>query len=374
MSNLGSIGTSEEQTELLDVATNFCRDKSPIDAVRAQMTSEHGYDADLWNEIAALGWLAIAIPEEYGGVGLSVAEIVPISEQMGRNLLNTPFGSASIAAQALLVGGTEAQKAKWLPKIAGGAVVSLARLEENGDWDISNVAATGTVEGDTVTLSGQKQLVLWAKTAEAIIVSLQIGSQLRFALLEQSDIPDGALRAEKIIDDTARSFEVTLGGISISTDALFDASRTREVAEKISLVSALLHAAEMTGGTQAVIDYTIDYLQTRKQFDKVIGSFQALKHPTVDNYVEYEKARTLLYSAAHCFGDQGSGPVALHMAAAQAHSSYSRAADNAIQFHGAFGFTYDCDAQLYRRQAIFKGALTGDAAYHRSKLSALLFD
>lgn len=373
MSNLGSIGTSEEQIELLDVATNFCRDKSPIDAVRAAMTSESGYDADLWKEIAALGWLAIAIPAEFGGIGLSVAEIVPISEQMGRNLFATPFGSTSVAAQALLAGGTDAQKTKWLPKIAEGAAASLALLEDNGDWDISNVAASGSVEGDTVKLSGKKQLVLWAKAAEAIIVSLQIGSRLRFALLEQSDIPAGALRAEKIIDDTSRSYEVTLDGISIGTDALFDASRSRETAEKISLVGALLHTAEMTGGTQAVIDYTVDYLQTRKQFDKVIGSFQALKHPTVDNYVEYEKARTLLYSAAHCFDDQGSGPVALHMAAAQAHSSYSRAADNAIQFHGAFGFTYDCDAQLYRRQAIFKGALMGDAAYHRAKLSALLF-
>ena len=101
----------------------------------------------------------------------------------------------------------------------------------------------------------------------------------------------------------------------------------------------------------------------------------ALRHPaSVDNYVEYEKARTHLYSAAHSWGQQGRGEVAVRMAAAQAHSTYSRAADRSIQFHGGFGFTHDCDAQLHRRKAIFDGALIGDAAYQRSKLAGLLFD
>ncbi len=193
-------------------------------------------------------------------------------------------------------------------------------------------------------------------------------------MIERSALPDGALRRESIIDETARSFELTLDGVTVTTDALFDSNRTRETIEKIELAAGLIHAAEMTGGSQAVIDYTLEYLKTRKQFDKIIGSYQALKHPTVDNYVEYEKARTHLYSAAHSWGEQGRGEVAVRMAAAQAHNSYSRAADRSIQFHGGFGFTHDCDAQLHRRKAIFDGALIGDAAYQRSKLAGLLFD
>ena len=374
MDNLGTIGTTEEQIELLDVATNFCRDKSPIEKVRALIDDDLGYDPDVWKEIGELGWLAIAIPEEHDGVGLSMAEVVPIAEQMGRNLLNTPFGSSTLAAQVLLAGGTDAQKAEWLPKIAAGTAVTLALQEDNGDWDLANIDAGGTVDGDTVTLSGKKQFVLWATSAELIIASIKIDGELRFALVTGDAIPDGALRRETVIDETARSFELTLDGITISTDAVLDAARTREVIETIELAGSLIHSAEMTGGTQAVIDYTIEYLTTRKQFDKIIGSFQALKHPTVDNYVEYEKSRTHLYSAAHCFNDQGRGEVAVRMAAAQAHGTYSHAADRAIQFHGAFGFTHDCDAQLYRRQAIFKGALNGDAAWHRSKLSDLLFE
>ncbi len=374
MDNLGTIGTTEEQIELLDVATNFCRDKSPIEKVRALIDDDLGYDPDVWHEIGELGWLAIAIPEEHDGVGLSMAEVVPIAEQMGRNLLNTPFGSSTLAAQVLLAGGTDAQKLEWLPKIAAGTAGTLALQEDNGDWDLSNIEASGKVDGDNVTLSGKKQFVLWANSAELIIASVKIDGELRFACIETSTLPNGAFRREAVIDETSRSFELTLDGVSVSADALLDASRTRETLEAIELAGSLIHSAEMTGGTQAVIDYTIEYLNTRKQFDKIIGSFQALKHPTVENYVEYEKSRTHLYSAAHCFNDQGRGEVAVRMAASQAHGTYSHAADRAIQFHGAFGFTHDCDAQLYRRQAIFKGALNGDAAWHRAKLSDLLFD
>ncbi|WP_108811640.1 acyl-CoA dehydrogenase family protein [Sphingorhabdus sp. Alg231-15] len=374
MDNLGNIGTTEEQIELMDVATNFCRDKSPIDKVRALMEDELGYDPQVWKEIGELGWLAIAIPEKHEGVGLSMAEVVPIAEQMGRNLMNTPFASTTIAAQALLAGGSEAQQAEWLPKIAAGSAATMALAEESGDWDLSNIACSGKQEGGNLVLSGKKQLVRWADSSELTIASIKVDGDLRFALIERSAVPDGALRRESIIDETARSYELTLDGVTIAADALFDASRMRETIEKVELAAGLIHAAEMCGGSQAVIDYTLEYLKTRKQFDKIIGSYQALKHPTVDNYVEYEKARTHLYSAAHSWGEQGRGEVAVRMAAAQAHSSYSRAADRSIQFHGGFGFTHDCDAQLHRRKAIFDGALIGDAAYQRSKLAGLLFD
>ncbi|MEH6756995.1 MAG: acyl-CoA dehydrogenase family protein [Parasphingorhabdus sp.] len=374
MDNLGSIGTTEEQIELMEVATNFCRDKSPMDKVRTLIDDELGYDPQVWKEIGELGWLAIAIPETHGGVGLTMAEVVPIAEQMGRNLMNTPFGSSTVTAQALLAGATEAQQAAWLPKIAAGCAATLALSEDNGDWDLSNIQCSGKWEADKVTLSGKKQLVRWADSAELIIASIKVDADVCFALIERSTLNDSALRREVIIDETARSYEVDLNGVIISADALFDVSRSRETIEKIELAAGLIHAAEMTGGAQAVIDYTLEYLKTRKQFDKIIGSFQALKHPTVDIYVEYEKARTHLYSAAHSWGEQGRGEVAVRMAAAQAHSSYSRAADRSIQFHGGFGFTHDCDAQLHRRKAIFDGALMGDAAYQRSKLASLLFD
>lgn len=215
MNNLGTIGTTEEQIELLDVATNFCRDKSPIEKVRVLIDDDLGYDPDVWREIGELGWLAIAIPEDYEGVGLTMAEVVPIAEQMGRNLLNTPFGVTTLAAQLLLAGGSDAQKSEWLPKIAAGTAATLAIQEDNGDWDLSNIEASGALEGDKVLLSGKKQFTLWANSAELIIASLKIDGDVRFALIERGLIANEAMRREEIIDETARSFEVTLDGISL---------------------------------------------------------------------------------------------------------------------------------------------------------------
>lgn len=368
---MAGLGYSEEQIELLDVATTFCRDKSPIDKVRKLMESDLGYDAEVWAEMAALGWTAIAIPETYGGVGLTLAEVVPVVEQMGRHLMASPFTASTLAAQALIAGGTEAQKAEWLPKIAEGTVATLALYEAHGDWDLTNITATARSDGGKLNLSGEKLFSLWAESAECIIVSVMLDGKPALLLLTGAQVA-GRLRREAIIDETKRSFALSLDGLEVEKSALLEVGIAAQTLALIEQAATLLQSAEMCGGSQSVIDYTISYLQTRKQFGKIIGEYQALKHPTVDAYVDYEKARSHLYSAANSFGDQGMGEIAVRMAKAAADGVYSFAADRAIQFHGGFGFTHDCDAGLHRRAAIFQASQFGDAAWQRAKLSHLL--
>jgi acyl-CoA dehydrogenase len=365
---LGGIGFGEAQGDLLEVATGFCRDRSPIASVRALIESEIGFDRAVWQEMAELGWMAIAVPEEFGGVGLSFAEAVPVVEQMGRNLIASPFVQTTLAVQALLAGGSAAQKAEWLPKLASGGIGTLALSEAQGDWDLHHVDAIAVRDGDSVRLSGSKHFVLWADSADLILVSARFDGKLALVVLNRNDLPAKALRRETIIDETKRSFALTLDGISIPASAVLEAAPL----DALNEAALLLQSAEMCGGTQAVIDYTLSYLQTRKQFGKLIGEYQALKHPMVDAYVAYEKARSHLYSAAHCHGEQGRGTIAAHMAKAAADKAYAFAADRAIQFHGAFGFTHDCDAGLHRRAAIFHASQYGDAAWHRAKLADLL--
>ncbi len=366
------IGYSEEQIQLLDIASEFCREKSPIAKVRALLESESGFDAAVWQEIVELGWTAIAIPESHGGVGLSPAEVVPVVEQMGRNLLASPFVPSIIAQQALLVAGSAEQQADWLPRLAAGEIAAVALGESNGDWDLGNIAASASRADGVLKLSGTKHFVLWADSADVIVVSALLDGKPALLLLDKSVIPAGALRREIIVDETKRSFALALDGISVPDTALLDPAKAGAALAQIELAANLLQAAEMCGGSQAVIDYTLDYLRTRKQFGKLIGEYQALKHPMVDAYVGYEKARTHLYSAAHSFSDQGRGEVAVRMAKAAADGAYSYAADRAIQFHGGFGFTHDCDAGLHRRAAIFHASQYGDAAWHRKKLADLL--
>ena len=135
---------SEEQAQLLEIAESFSRDKAPISTVRNLLDTDSGFDKDVWAEMANLGWLGIAIPEEFGGSGLSVAEVVTIVEPMGRMLLATPMISTTLAAQLLLDAGSAAQQADLLPKIAGGAIAALAMSEEHGGGDVNHLAGSYT--------------------------------------------------------------------------------------------------------------------------------------------------------------------------------------------------------------------------------------
>ena len=367
------IGLSEEQAQLIDVAAAFCRDKSPIDKVRALLDDATGYDASVWQEIVELGWTGIAIPEDFGGIGLSMAEIVPLVEYMGRALMRTPYVASVIAAQALLKGGTDAQKETLLPQIAGGKIAVLANCEDHADWNMENIACTATAKGDALVLGGMKYLVPHAAEADYLLVSVAHDGAPALVIIEAAQLDAAHLTREKIIDDTHRSYKLSLDGLEVSKDALMDVSLAAETLAHIELTGSLLLAADMCGGAYACIDYTLDYLKTRKQFGKLIGSYQSLKHTIVDAHQAYERARSHLYSAAFLFGQQGEGELAVRMAKAEAGEAMSFAADRAIQFHGGFGFTYDCDAQLYRRRAIMGCALHGDARYHRRKLADLMF-
>lgn len=372
MSNFGNIGFTEEQIDLLGAAERFCREKSPMEKVRALIGDAQGFDADVWEEIGALGWLGIAIPEAYGGVGLSLTEVVPVVEQMGRRMMNTPFVSTTLAAQALIIGGTAAQKSEILPKIAAGNAATLALSEVNGDWDLNNISAAASANKDGYHLSGTKTFVADLMSAQWIMMTVKIEGNVALAIIPKAAIPESAIRREVIIDETKRSYAVNFDDVVIGAQDIMAPEKTQESLHHIHLCAALLSAAELTGGCQSCIDYTVEYLGTRKQFGKLIGSFQALKHPTVDAFVDYQKARSLLYTAAYSFEKQGAGEIAVRMAKAKAEEAMSFAADRSIQFHGGFGFTYDCDAQLYRRRAIFNSAQFGDGHYHKQLLADLI--
>ncbi|MCA3738938.1 MAG: acyl-CoA/acyl-ACP dehydrogenase [Phenylobacterium sp.] len=374
MKDLGRIGFSENQASLLEVATDFCQRRSPVATVRRLMEDEAGHDPAVWTELGDLGWLGVAIPEAYGGSGLGLAEVVPLVEQMGRRLMAGPFVSTTLVAQGLIAGGTEDQKREVLPRIAAGEAAALALAELDTDWEADSIACVATRQADgRLALSGLKVLVTDANAARRILASVRLDGAPALVLLTPEDLPAGALRRETVIDETRRSFALTLDGVVLEADQLLDPGRARAALEHLHLVANLLAAADMVGGTQACIDYTLDYLRTRTQFGKVIGSYQALKHPIVEAYTRYEQARSHLYSAAHCFNEQGTGEIAVRMAKAAADVAFSFAADRSIQFHGGFGFTWDCDAQLYRRRAIWHAAQFGDAAFHRKKLARLLF-
>lgn len=372
MENLGQVGLSDEQAELLNVAASFCRNRSPIEKVRKLLEDETGFDRDIWQELADLGWLGIAIPEAFGGAGLSVGEIVPVMEQLGRNMCSSPFFSTTLAAQTLLLAGTEAQQKKWLPKLAQGTIATIGFQDLDCAGDVDEVNAVAKKYDDRFSLTGQKILVENGAVADFMIGLFKYDQKPILILLEKNDLLKAEMRREVIIDETKRSYAISLNEIDVPVSAALDIEKTDAALKQIDLIAILLSAAEMCGGAQATVEYTAEYLKTRKQFGRHIGSYQGLKHPFVNAYVDYEQARSHLYSAANCFNDQGTGEIATRMASVVAEKAFSYVTDRAIQFHGGFGFTYDCDAQLYRRRAIWHASQFGDGAFHKKKLAEML--
>ncbi|MCB1684849.1 MAG: acyl-CoA/acyl-ACP dehydrogenase [Pseudomonadales bacterium] len=362
---------SEEQGMLLDTAAEFFRQKSPIAEVRRQLLTEEGFDAAVWREMAALGWTGLAVPEAHGGSGFGLAAAVVLAEPMGRYLSATPLLSTQLFVQGVLA-GTEEVRDRYLGRIAAGAAATVALLEADGNWDLSSARAAFTVSGGDVRLSGRKTFVSDAAVAELLLISGRCEDAPALVVVEASELPQGALRRETILDETRRSYQVVLDGISVPSSRLIAGASARTALAAIRDAALLLFSAEAAGGIAGTLDLIVDYLNTRTAFGRKIGSFQALKHPSVDILIGLERSRSHVYHAASLIAAGEEPEAALRMAKAEASESFAFAGDRAVQFHGGFGFTYECDAQLFLRRALWLQYAFGDAAHHRKHLAQLL--
>ena len=373
MSLIGNttLSFTEEQAMLLDVAREFCRDKSPITAVRAQLDSDCGFDQALWDEMVSLGWAGIALPGSCGGSGLGVGALVPVVEAMGRAMLGTPLISSALAGQLLLRAGNAQQTERLLPNIASGVSATLALLD-NGDWGDDGI---GLILDDERVLRGMKKCVPDASVASIFVVSVSFKGSAALAIVRADQLVAASLSPNTLIDQTKRAANVDFSGITVDENNIIVGPAVAAALRDVRLLGALLVAAEATGSAAACLDTTVDYLKTRKQFGKLIGSYQALKHPTVDILTQVDSARSFIYHAATLVSDDAldaDAEIACRMAKAQACQTLLYAGDRAVQFHGGMGFTYECDAQLYIRRAQWSQQQFGDVQHHRKHLATLL--
>jgi len=364
---------SEEEGMILDTAREFCRNKSSIAAVRAQLDSELGCDPGTWNEMVELGWLGISLPEACGGSQLGVAGVVPVVESMGRALLGTPFISTTLAAQLILRAGNSEQIERLLPEIAQGTPATPALLE-NGDW--GDQTPTCSLD-DNGVLHGSKKYVADAGAAQLFVVPVAHKGSTALAIVGKDQLSAEAVREHTLIDQTKRAASVNFSGVSVAPGDLITGDAVATALRDIRLIGALLIAAEAAGAAAAALDTIVEYLKTRKQFGKLIGSYQALKHPTVEILTSMDSARSFIYHAATLVADaplEENAESACRMAKVQAAEALLFAGDRAVQFHGGMGFTYECDAQLFIRRAQWTQQQFGDAQHHRKHLASLLLD
>jgi alkylation response protein AidB-like acyl-CoA dehydrogenase len=364
----------EEQEQLRATARAFLAQASSSPQVRAAMDSELGWDPAVWRRVAGeLGWTAVIVPEAYGGLGLGQVEMAVLMEEMGAALLCAPFFSTvCLAANALVAGGSEAQKRELLARIAAGEVTAtVAWTEANGRWDAEAVAAVARREGAGFVLSGRKAFVVDGHSADLLLVAArregtsgEDGVSL-FAL--PGDAAGLERRAVGTMDRTRRLAEVALDGVHAPASALLgEEGRGWPILRKTLSLAAVALAAEQTGGAQRCLDMAVDYAKQRVQFGRPIGSFQAIKHKCANMLVQVESARSAAYFAACTAAEDGEElPLAASLAKAYCSDAYFRCAAENVQIHGGIGFTWEHDAHLYLKRAKSSETLLGDASHHR---------
>jgi alkylation response protein AidB-like acyl-CoA dehydrogenase len=374
-----NVAFSREQDEFRHSLRRFLADKSPAAEVRRLMEDGQGYDPQVWKQMAdQLGLQGLAIPEEFGGAGSTPVELGIAFEEMGRVLLCAPFFSTvGLGAQALLAAGDDQAKRAYLPRIADGSLLAtVAVTEADGRWDLAAVRTPAVPDDDTPSatgafrLDGTKMFVVDGHVAELLLVVARTGSGLGLFAVDGS--AEGVVRTPLPTLDMTRKLarlefvRVPARLVSGPGDATAALSRALDFA-LVALTS------EQVGGAQRCLDMAVDYAKARMQFDRPIGSFQAVKHKCAEMLIEVESARSAAYHAAASAAEAASGELGVAAAMAKAYCSeaYFHVAAETIQVHGGIGFTWEHDAHLYFRRAKSSQLMLGDEHYHRERFAVL---
>ena len=361
---------SEEQEELRRSVRRFLEDKSPITEVRRLMETTEGFDKAVWDQMAnQLGLQALAIPEEYGGVGFGYVELTVVFEEMGAALLCAPyFATVALGANALLSSGDEGAKKDLLPGIASGeTIATLALTEDTGRWDIEGITLAATRKGDQWSLDGHKMFVIDGNNANLVLVAGRTDNGVSLFAVEGG--ASGMTATPLATMDQTRK-QARLEFSSTPARLVGEEGAAAPVLSRTLDLAAVALAAEQVGGAQRCLDMAVEYAKTRIQFGRPIGSFQAIKHKCADMLLEVESAKSAAYYAGWAAAEDSEElPVVASLAKSYCSEAYFHAAAENIQIHGGIGFTWEHDAHLYFKRAKSSELLLGDPSYHRELLA-----
>src|SRR3954453_4348773 len=360
---------SDEQKQLRNEARKFLAEKCPSKAVRAVLDGKEPYDRGLWKGLAEMGFLGVAIPEQFGGAGAGHLELCVIAEEMGRALAPVPFSSTVyLAAEAILLAGSEAQKQKWLPLIASGAAIGTLALFE-GKGNPSPGAIKLSASGGN--LNGMKKPVADGEIADFAVVAARTGSSGRDTEISLFlvDMKAGGVEAKALtnVDPSRGQAELTFK--NCKAEPLGPANEGWSILSRVLDRAAVLMAFEQVGGADRALEMGRDYALDRIAFGRPIGSFQAVKHMLADMYVSATLARSNCYYGAWALStNAGELPEAAAAARISATQAFQHCAKNNIQVHGGMGFTWELDGHMYYRRANATALTLGSLSYWEDAL------
>ncbi|RHW16575.1 acyl-CoA dehydrogenase [Sphingomonas gilva] len=350
---------NEEQTMLRDMAREWTTNESPVTAWRRVRDANEpaGYDAAVYGEMAQMGWTGIIIPEAFGGSDFGWLSMGLVTEELGKTVTASPLSASAAAASAIMLGGSDAQKAEWLPRIASGEIVATVAVDEGPRHDPAKIKTS--VAGGK--LSGTKTFVAEGDSAGLFVVAAADGLYL------VAGDAAGVSRSRRQLADFRSHAEVTFADtpaekLEGGDDALLDSVLDR---------AAVLAAAEMLGLAGQAFDTTLAYLKQRVQFGQVLSTFQALQHRMANLFSEIELMRSAVEAGLTALDQGGDTRAAASLAKAKANDVGHLMSREMVQLHGGIGMTDEYDAGFYLKRMRVLEQMWGNAAYHRDRYARL---
>ena len=372
-------GFGADEEMLRDLARKLLGERLPVDKLRTLVAEDHDavyerherqrWDEALWKEIVELGWTGLAVPEQDGGVGFKRAGIAGLVEEVGRFALPSPLvatlNATDVLAQA--EGGRQ-----WLARIADGTTATLAITNAVGSWELGEGDLSASEDGGDLVLDGAAYFVQDAFKADVLVVAAQCGGD-RVLCAVPADSTGLSRVPDRIHDLTRDQATARFEGVRVAQENVVsrDAVGALERAWPSILVTV---AADLVGCAEWQLQTTVQYAKDRKQFDRPIGFFQAVKHPLVNAMLDIDRARSLVYNAACAidFDDPAEALKAARMAKSAASDAGAFISDRSVQLHGGIGFTWECDVHIFFKRSMHNQALYGDGVYQRKKLASTM--
>ena len=363
---------TDTQELLKNTARKFFRAECPMVEVRRIMETATACDEPLWRKMADQGWMGVMLPEQYEGIGMGLHDLAVLVEEMGRALVPGPYLATLTAQHALASSGNEDAKNRYLPPICRGeSRAALALLEADANWDPCGVRLEVAAANGGFTLRGRKLFVPDAAVSNYLVCAVRIAGDLALVILDRT--AEGLkIEAMPALDATRRLYAVDFQDVRIGAAGVLATGVCARAALEAALdIGAVGVVMEMVGGMQRVLEMTIEYAKTRKQFGRPIGQFQAVQHLCADMYLLAESSRTAAWAAVSALeANEADARTSVAVAKVYVGDACREVGNRAIQVHGGMGFTWENDLHLYYRRAKAAENLFGAGTYHRERIAA----
>jgi len=361
---------SEHRVMLSDSVTHFARSVE-LARVRKLHETKNECDRKVWNQMAELGWLGVLVPEQYGGMGLQLGDMAIVAQGLARMLVSEPLAAAAVlGARVLADSKNESLKKKLLEGLVSGDVLpAVAWQEQAGTLDVNKMEMQATPFEGGFRVTGSKRFVVGASNADGYIVSAHSAAGMQLLWVPKNAA--GATMEFDLLADGRQSGTLKLADVTVAKDNVINSGQA--AADSLARAidhTAVIASAELNGIMVRSLEITLEYLKTRVQFGKPIGSFQALQHRAVDLYIQQELSSAVLADVLAVLDgepDAKTRSAAASRAKARCTDAALQITRQAIQMHGAIGFTEDCDVGLYVKRAMTLAAWLGNGTAHRRR-------